>query len=377
MINKKMTLFLLFIILLKLSLQEFGHPIAENIMYKKANTTDGASSNSNKKHNLRLIRFKRDGSLDNTFGENGFIITPIEIFNNKFYSIAGQNDGKIVVADYSYNAGNSDSELAKHFAFGSMDKAFGTYGIILTQNGIFLFNHSIMIDDNGKIIVAGSLSSGQNSNIAIARYSVNGNLDKTFGKNGILVIPFDTLRAEAFSLSKQHDGKIIINCQIHLGNIVKSALVRINSNGTLDINFGKNGLVILPKYNGEYFYSTAIQNNEKIIVVCYSDKSFTLLRYNSNGVIDNKFGRNGMIYTPINKLQFFANSLAILWDEKIIAIGMGYNFNENKYYGISVRYNKNGMIDNAFGENGIETTPIVLSKFTGGLDNIISVKPIK
>jgi uncharacterized delta-60 repeat protein len=77
------------------------------------------------------------------------------------YSVAIQTDGKLVVAGYSYNGGNSDFALVRYTTNGALDLTFGTGGIVTTPVGSsMIMGNSVAIQTDGKLVVAG--------------YSVNG-----------------------------------------------------------------------------------------------------------------------------------------------------------------------------------------------------------
>ena len=82
----------------------------------------------------------------------------------------------------------------------------------------------------------------------------------------------------------QQDGKIIVAGTNFLqlnGVNISSNIIRLNSNGTLDIQFTNS--ITIPK-------SIVIQSNDKIIVAGDSSTNNTrIVRYNSDGTLDNTF----------------------------------------------------------------------------------------
>ena len=57
------------------------------------------------------IASAQPGSLDNTFGSGGKLTTAIGSSDDEGYSVVIQGDGKILVAGYNYNGYNSDFDL--------------------------------------------------------------------------------------------------------------------------------------------------------------------------------------------------------------------------------------------------------------------------
>ena len=111
-------------------------------------------------------------------------IVTTDVGNTYSYAtcIAIQDEGKIL-------AGGSSSagfELVRYNADGSIDTTFGGDGIVTTGVTYIPSNDyakCIVIQNDGKIIVAGSISGG----CALIRYNIDGSLDTTFGINGILL----------------------------------------------------------------------------------------------------------------------------------------------------------------------------------------------
>src|SRR3990172_1156507 len=131
--------------------QEDGKVIVAGYAY------NGPSSNAN----FNVVRYNIDGTLDETFGIGGRVTTD---FNNShdYVSTGGaaiQSNGKIVVAGYSYSGSNSDFAVARYNVDGTLDSSFGISGKITTDFGSNSdYGYSIAIQNNGKIVVAGYAS---------------------------------------------------------------------------------------------------------------------------------------------------------------------------------------------------------------------------
>src|SRR5262249_430916 len=81
-----------------------------------------------------VMRYDADGSLDTTFGTQGFVITAFNgSQNNSVGGLALQADGKIVVVGQSQQGGNYDFALVRYTAGGNLDTAFCTGGEVLTS----------------------------------------------------------------------------------------------------------------------------------------------------------------------------------------------------------------------------------------------------
>ncbi|MBW4505006.1 MAG: DUF4347 domain-containing protein [Scytonematopsis contorta HA4267-MV1] len=135
-----------------------------------------------------IARYESNGSLDATFGIGGKVTTDIAGKNDSASSLVIQTDGKIVVAG---TAALSDSIVSNDFALvryninGSIDNSFGISGKVITDMSSGEDNTAgIILQPDGKIIVGGSAN---NSNFALVRYNNDGSRDSSFGINGRVV----------------------------------------------------------------------------------------------------------------------------------------------------------------------------------------------
>ena len=129
-------------------------------------------------------------SLDTSFGTGGIVTTPIEI-NAEANSVVMQSDGKIVVAGYSNNGFNNDFAVARYDEDGSLDEFFGTGGVVKTNicegctNSIATSVVIQNVDGEQKIIVVGKTTlTGYGVDFVIVRYNTDGSLDTTFSATG-------------------------------------------------------------------------------------------------------------------------------------------------------------------------------------------------
>jgi len=312
-------------------------------------------------YDFALVRYNSNGILDATFGTNGIVSTPIGSFDDNGNSVVIQNDGKIIVVGYSNNGTNNDFVVVRYNSNGVLDNNFGTGGKITTDFGSTNdYAYSVAIQSDGKIIVAGKSSNGAYA-FAIARYNIDGSLDNTFGTGGKLTTFFGSGNAEGYSVAIQSDGKIVVAGSSYNGTNFDFALVRYNSNGTLDNNFGLSGIVSTDFYgHSDLAYSVVIQNDSKIVLAgCFNNGSsehFAIARYNSNGTLDNTFNSNGKVVTYILSPGDYANSVAIHSDGKIVVGGYSYQ-NPLNHFSL-VQYNSDGSLDNNFGGTGEVVTAI-------------------
>ena len=301
-----------------------------------------------------LARYNADGSLDTTLGGTGKVTTSFGSGGAVGRSVAVQGDGKLVVAGNSYNAGNVDFALARYNADGSLDTSFGAAGKVITDfAGSNDHAQSMALQSDGKIVVAGFCASGTIYRIAVARYDHDGSLDATFGSSGKLTTMIGSSSLGA-SVVIQSDGKILVAGSSTLG----LTLVRYLGDGALDSELGGTGIVTTAGIGGGE--GVAVQSDGKILVAGTAadgnDGAFALVRYLANGSLDTTFNGTGKVSTDIDKSDR-SQGVSVQSDGKIIVGGMtdnGPGSSEDPSYNAfaMVRYLADGSLDSCFGSGG-------------------------
>jgi len=326
--------------------------------------------------NTFLFAQNKDGSLDSTFGTNGIVISDFSNFHQEANDGAIQKDGKIVVGgDIRYSGSSEDFLIVRYNSDGTLDNTFGNNGLVLTkiaeiipdQWNKYVFDKAldVLIQPDGKILICGfsivNISGEKNDEDFLAvRYNSDGSLDTFFGYGGVAVIDVD-IEDIAASIALQSDGKIILvgqsdNTNAEIGQRISA--IRLNRNGTLDNTFANNGKIFSDK--GYSATDVKIQPDDKIVIGAYSNdlnpnyEDFLLIRLKADGTLDQTFNNQSYVITslesPGNNSEDRLECLAIQSDGKIVAAGI---FNEGFLNDVAlVRYNSDGTLDNSFGTNG-------------------------
>ena len=302
-----------------------------------------------------------DGSLDESFGVGGIVTT--NIANDFARGVVTQSDGKIVVAGHTLIGSDSDFMVVRFNTNGSLDTSFGTGGKVTTDIGSDDDEaNSVALQSDGKIVVVGYTGIGSDADFAIIRYNTNGSLDTSFDSDGILTTGIGTGTDDyAYSIALQSDGQIVVAGYTYNVSNSDFAVVRYNSNGLLDTSFGTGGKVTTPIGSGDDVASSVVlQSDGKIVAAGYThngrDEDFAVVRYNSNGSLDTSFDSDGILTTGIGSTNDAANGVVIQSDSKIVVAGPSSNGRDDDF--AVVRYNANGSLDTSFGTSGKVTTNI-------------------
>ena len=314
---------------------------------------------------ISVVRLNANGSLDTSFGGTGVVVTSVSTADDRAYAVAIQTDGKIVAAGFSTTSGNSDFSLIRYNANGALDTTFDGDGKLVTAvGGGNDYGTSVALQTDGKILVAGFTYSVSNVDFALVRYNTNGSLDSTFDGDGKLTTAIGAGWDQANAIALQTDGKILVAGSSNNGINDDFALIRYNANGSLDTTFDDDGKVITPIGVGtDYAYGIVVQSDGKIIVAgsakIGSETDIALARYNSNGSLDSSFGNGGIVITALGPNGEPTKALALQQDGKIVVGGSHYGINGNDF--AVMRYNSDGSLDTSF---GVENTLNAIATFT-------------
>lgn len=300
-----------------------------------------------------LARYNSTGSLDTTFGNNGKATTDFGGGDHSAQGIALQADGKIVAVGKSGTVVGNNFPVARFNPDGSLDSSFGNGGTVTIQffntpgNPLNASASAVTLQTDGEILVAGN-SAGD---FALARLNPNGSLDTTFGGGGTVRTDLGG-QDSASAIALETNGKIVA-----AGSSSGFALVRYNSNGSLDTTFGTGGKVTTDFSAFDGASAFALQTDGKIVVAGFSSSDFALARYNTNGSLDTTFGTGGKVITDINNgSSDLASAIAVQLDGKIVVAGTG-NSGANLASDFALaRYNADGSLDAEFGGDGRVTT---------------------
>ncbi len=319
-----------------------------------------------------LVRYNSDGSLDNTFSSDGIVTTDIGTNSNFSYDIIVQNNGKILVTGVS----SGNFALVRYNSDGSLDSSFSADGIVTTaMNGT---GTSLALQSDGKILVAGDSFDGT-LDFALVRYNSDGTLDNSFSGDGIVTTAIGSGHDICSGLTLQSDGKILVAGGSYNGSNYDFALVRYNSDGTLDSSFSGDGKVTTDfGLSDDSGSSVALQSDGKILVAGHRGGSLALIRYNSNGSLDNSFSNDGRVITAnsFGGTRLLGNSVTVQDNGKVLVAGWGDgNGIENDF--VLVRYNSDGSLDNTFDGvtivNNSPTGTVTLNDTTPEQNQLLSV----
>lgn len=303
-----------------------------------------------------LVRFNRDGTLDDTFGSGGKVAMPFGT-SGEIKGLALQPDHKIVAAGWSFSVPGSDFALARYNPDGSLDSSFGDGGKVTTDFTTGDEGHALVIQPDGKIVVAGQSL----ANYALARYRPDGSLDPSFGSDGRVLSSIEGDQGQlggASALALQRDGKLVAVGGVYLDSRHQFGAIRFNADGSLDKSFGSDGIAHAVVGSGPWNHpnAVAVQGDGKIVAAgvgwdTNGNDNWGVARWNRDGTLDQTFGQGGVVVT---KSASFAAAVAVQPNGKIVTAGD--TSSPDGSLATLIRYQTNGDLDLGFGKHGVVTT---------------------
>ena len=284
-----------------------------------------------------VLRLDTDGSLDPNFASNGIYTYDSDNGSDSVNDLLIQSDGKIVMCGSSSNGTDNDLLVMRLNANGAPDTTFGTNGVALYDGGNGSdFATRLTVQNDGKILVTGNSHNGSDYDIIVARFNANGTLDTTFGTGGIVFYDGGDYD-RGFGIDTNSNGNILVTG--HLTKPDQDItdydipVICFDSNGNLDTSFGNNGIALFDGGNREECYDLIVQNDDTILVAGHSgnsaagpsDWSIVVLKYDPNGTPDATFGTNGVVqYDPTDNTEW-GYGLALQTDGRIVVAGQAHN----------------------------------------------------
>ncbi|HRF76378.1 MAG TPA: T9SS type A sorting domain-containing protein [Chitinophagales bacterium] len=270
-----------------------------------------------------VLKYNADGTLDLSFGVDGFSVNMLIPNPASFFDVCLLPDGKFVCAGSSYFGLSNDLLLARFNTDGSIDNTFDDDGFLTSSD---FGANTVDLTSEGDIIVGGGSSFGK---FKMMKFHSNGSLDLTFGIDGITNFDaHETGFTNAISKIEVLDDNAIIAAgnSDNWGNYVM-ILSKFKSDGTIDLTFATDGIKIIDfGGSGSPFTDFELTSDGKITMLGYKilaggDNEVTLSRYKPDGTIDFEFGDGGSIITLINGQDLNAIAIAIQADDKIVVAG--------------------------------------------------------
>jgi uncharacterized delta-60 repeat protein len=345
-----------------------------DLLYDLAVQADGkiVAGGSMEWNRFLVARYLANGTLDTSFGGDGWATTDLEGSDGNEGALALAPGGKIVLAGEADDVGSTVRvALARFDGSGALDTSFGGDGAVALRAGVGLSTgnaHALQVLADGRIVVGGTANRVDSDFVAL-RYGPGGTLDASFGAGGVAFADFAMMYDVGEAVAVQPDSKVLMAGFAETPGAYDFALARFNADGTPDASFGGDGLVTTDFAGGtDWAYALLLLPGGKFLVAGSAEREtsagfdvdFALARYNPDGSLDTSFGSGGKVMTDFAGQADQAMSLALQPDGKIVLAGSaGTGQTPEGYPSLDfalARYKPDGTLDRRFDGDGKLTT---------------------
>jgi len=232
-----------------------------------------------------VVRLDQNGNLDSTFGDGG--VKLIDDGSSYHYGRAldVQSDDKVILAGSS----GEDFGILRLTAEGDLDTTFGSNGVVKVSFGSGTDGaYAVKVLSNGYIVAGGRVHNGSNYDFGLVLLDSRGNVLVT------VTTDFANGQDEVRALAETSDGKIIAGGFCHNGSNNDFCAARYTAAGVLDTSFAYSGKASVDFASGnDNAYGLAVDPNNKILLVGSSGGKMGMVMLNANGSVDTTFGDNG------------------------------------------------------------------------------------
>ena len=257
------------------------------------NTTGG--------YNIYVKRYLNNGSIDNAFGING--VFENDLNNDRDYGrcIIPLSNGKYIISGQNSMGSYFRTFIMRLNNDGTIDSTFGQNGFTIIDNNENSDAWNLAVDQTGSIYAAGYKTINGKMSCAIWKLKANGSLASGFGTSGELILSTTNESERLFDIELR-DHKIAVAGYSNLNGICEGFLAVLDTQGNLDNNFNSKGYLKV-NYNGAntYLKGVGIMSNGKVVCCgAYTDVSsdyYGLVAvFTKTGVADTAFSKDGYYY---------------------------------------------------------------------------------
>lgn len=270
-------------------------------------------------------------AMDPDFGEDGILSVPVsETGHDRFMAVATDDDGAIYATGFVNDGGDQAMVLAKFNDDGTPDTSFADGGVAIVNvasgGKTAELARGVAVLDDGKVVIGGPVEhdtsatgdAAKDTDIAILRFNPDGTLDGDFGDEGIAIVDLG-------------EGK----------QVSENAFVGDNSWGLGA--YGDGGAVVVA--------TTLAEGDGR------TDSDYVVFAVDGTGALDGGFGDAGRIVVDIDNASINPRNLTILDDGAVVATGYG-NLG-GVVQPVVVRIGADGQLDSGFGEGGVATATVL------------------
>ena len=298
-----------------------------------------------------ITRQNSDGSIDETYGENGYAFFQYTMasINEPFASVLA-DDGMLYILCHVY----ADNVMNKSCILCVDENGFAN--INFGDNGFAVSTiedpRALTMDSQGNIYVGGAeyYVNGSKYDVAtVQRFTPEGQLDSSWGDEGVVWLAEEGMSTYLYALDVNADDKLMVGATLYFQKegfdwgVPVPKIYRANTDGSLDQTFADNGGLQLDLCEGNAsVYSVDMQSDGKCLVLGYKDTSDVendifstgsyIARITADGELDASFGDNGVVTMEVtkgNNVHNYSMEFVVAHDDQIFGTLYTEDLNDN------------------------------------------------
>lgn len=218
------------------------------------------------------------------------------------------------------------------------------------------------VDSQARVVVVGTANTEDGRQVLLARYDQFGELDDTFGGEGIVRTDVDIGSEDALAVAVDDRNRIVVGGIARWESDPAFLVLRYGPNGTLDTSFGSEG-VVMTDFESSVFetvQSLSLDSEGRIVAAGIAvdpdaGASFALARYGDDGELDGTFGNGGLARPDFAETdaEYLADA-TLDYRGRVVAAGTDYGGDRQRV--VVARFRPDGTLDETFDGDGVVFT---------------------
>ncbi|QSX41115.1 Ig-like domain-containing protein [Shewanella cyperi] len=323
-----------------------------------------------------LLRFNQDGSMDTSLAGTGQVsVSRAATPNSEAYDLTIDATGKILVTTTERTSDVDATPIFNLYRYnsdGTLDTGFadnGWFGLDAANAGTRRYNEASMVelDSQNRILLAGKVGDGNETHMAMLRLTDAGQLDSSFGSNGIGHYYLEPAEANSKPLMVHQESNGNLNIFSHqTGNEGHDlGWTKVNVDGHATTPFANDGTVIagaddltIPFDQFEDLNKVRVDAQGRTLAVGNGEDSNKttgedafIRRYNVDGSLDTSFGNGGIYQVDLGTGDYIRDIQ--LDDSGNIWLLETSDWNNTTFH--LIKLTPDGQPDTSYGTNGVAT----------------------
>ncbi len=302
------------------------------------------------------------------------------IGHDRLLAVAFAADGSAfavgTIADTTEATADVATVIVKLGVDGKVDASFGTGGFVrhnLVVGAGGEAARGIAVQADGKLVVAATVehagaADARDRDVAVARFTSAGELDTTFGANGVAILDLSAGEVsgssytadQAWGLGLGPDGKALVAFAKKADGRADRdhCVLRLTTTGALDTTYGDKGMtcVDINQQNADPRGLTVLADGG-VVAAGYTRDAAKLVspvvyKLTKDGALDPTFGKGGVFSELVLPHTTEAYSVALQGD-KFVTVGYGKAAEADALDWLSLRLTADGKLDTTYGDKGV------------------------